>query len=138
MNPIMEAIKQRLGGGGAPPSPEMGGGGSGLPPGLMAALGHGAAPVAPVGQDGPIGQESDPGHEQNEVQLLTKILDDMTTFLKVAADEDDKATIAACIANIQKLRAKDQAESDSAMKGQASPRLARKTAASVGGPGGGY
>lgn len=125
MNPILAAILQRAGGGAAP-APHAGGP---LPPDMMAAV-HGAAPAQ---------GEDDPAHEQNEVQLLTKILTDMQTFMKVAADEDDKATIATCMANIQKLRAKDQQEADGALSGKTSPRLIRKAAASQGGgPGGAY
>lgn len=130
MNPILAAIAQRLHGGAAPVGPPGPGGppAPGLPPDLMAAM-HGGAP-APA--------EDDPAHEQNEVQLLTKILSDMQNFLRVAADEDDKAVIATCIANVQKLRAKDQAETDGASQGKTTPRMVRKAAAAQGSPGGSY
>lgn len=102
-------------------------GGHGLPPDISAAV---------QGAGG--GGEDSSSHEQDEVQLLTKILDDIHTFMKVAADEDDKAVMATCLANIQKLRAKDQQEMDGAMQGKTSPRMVRKAAAAQGGAGGGY
>lgn len=136
MNPILAAIQAKLAGGhAAPPAgipPEMAaavhsgvpaGSPAGLPPELMAAIQGGDAEEAPE-------------HEQNEVQLLTKIIDDIQTFLKVAADEDDKAVLATCLAQIQKLRAKDQAEMDGASQGKVTPRAVRKAAA--GGGNGGY
>jgi hypothetical protein len=146
MNPILAAIQAHLGGGahvgppagGVPPA-LMGaihagapaGGPPGLPPELMAALGHGLAPVGGPGSEAP-------PEEQNEDELLSKIINDIHSFLKVASDEDDKVTAATCLASFQKLRAKDQSETDGAMQGKVSPRLVRKTAAAQGGTGGGY
>lgn len=120
---ILDAIQAHMGGASAGPPPGpfgAGGPGGGIPPELMSALGHGAPDDAA-------------GGEQNEVELLSKIVDDIHTFLKVAADEDDKAVLAACLAQIQKLRAKDQAEIDGASQGKLTPRMVRKTAAVQGG-----
>lgn len=117
MSSILSSILGAAGGHAAPPS-------HGLPPDLAAAIGGGG--------------EDSPAHEQSEVQLLTKILTDMQNFMRVAADEDDKAVIATCMANIQKLRAKDQQEMDGASQGKVSPRMVRKAAAAQGGSGGGY
>lgn len=118
----MSSILSAILGHGAAPAPA----GHGLPPDLAAAIGAG-------------GGEDSQAHEQNEVQLLTRILSDMQNFMKVAADEDDKAVIATCMANIQKLRAKDQQEMDGASQGKTTPRMVRKAAAAQGGgQGGGY
>lgn len=128
MSSILDALHAHMGGGDAPAPPDAAGPPPGLPPELMAALGHGAAP------DGP---DAEQAGEQNEVELLSKIIDDIHAFLKVAADEDDKATVAACLAQLQKLRAKDQAEMDGASQGKLTPRMVRKTAAVQGGGFGG-
>lgn len=126
MSSIMQELQSRMGG-----SPSVAGGdqyagdpSGGLPPELMSAIQNGSP-------------AEDQGVEQDEVELLTGIIDSIHQFMQSAADEDDKAIAATCLAQFQKIRAKDQAEMDGAMKGQASPRLIRKTAAAVGGPGGG-
>lgn len=121
MSSILDSILGSSGG--ASPSSSQG-----LPPDLAQAIGAGGS------------QGGDPGpQEQDEVQLLSNIIDDIHQFMKVAVDEDDKSVAATCLANFQKIRAKDQQETDGAMQGKTTPRMVRKAAAAQGGgPGGGY
>jgi hypothetical protein len=102
--------------------------GGALPPDLAAAI-QGA------GQDAGSDQSQGGG---DPVQLLSDALDTLQQYMQVEPDEEDKAVAAQCITQLQKLKAKDQAEADGAMQGKTTPRMVRKAAAAQGGPGGGY
>lgn len=118
MSSILSSI---LGGHGAPPP---------LPPDIMSAIGKGAPDAEDAAED----KGKDPA------ALLSDALDTLAQYLKVEPDEADKATVATCIANLQKVRAKDQQEADGALQGKTTPRLMRKAGSSAGGStgGGGY
>jgi|SRR5215831_248867 len=112
------------------PAPDLGPGGppgGGLPPDLLAALAAGPGP-----QD----QGPAPGAGSDSASVLSDALDSLNQYMQIEPDESDKAVIATCIAQIQKIRAKDQSEQDGMLQGKTTPRGLRKAAAAGGGGGG--
>lgn len=124
MSSILDSI---LGGGGqsAPAGAQQGGG---LPPDIMSAISAGSPQQDPSAGDD---SSADP------VAALDDALTALQTYMSVEPDEADKATVATCIASLQKVKAKDQQEADGALTGKTTPRLIRKSMAGQGGSSGG-
>lgn len=122
----MSSILSSILGGGAPAGADPSQGGS-VPPDLLAAI---------QGQQGGGQPDDGSGAPADPVAALDEALQALSAYMDVEPDEADKAIVATCIANLQKVKAKDQQESDGALQGKTSPRLMRKAAAgSAGGSG---
>ncbi len=112
-----------------------------LPPELMALMGGGGGPSAPApdqalglgdpsaGQSfgpGP-GDPSAGGSESDPLILVKQMIDSARQYLDVEPDEQDKANMTKILAQLQRVLAKDQSDSDLAMQGKVSPAYIRKT-----------
>lgn len=98
---------------------------------LLASLGGGGGPGGPPpGMGGP--PPPDPGGggspEDKPVDILKQMIELAQNYMQAEPDEEDKATMAKVLANLQQYLAKDQQERDQAMAGQMNPRVLRKTA----------
>src|SRR5262245_61440634 len=92
----------------------------GAAPGMM-----GAGPPDP-GVD-PGQQQAPSGGDPNSMaaDILGQMLDLGQQYMGIEPDEEDKQIIAQCIAQMQKVRAKDQQDADKVIQGQVTPRALR-------------
>lgn len=107
------------GGGGAPPDQ----GGGGLPPDIMAALQGGGGQAPP---DQSMSQDGSPGGGGD---ALSVAIDALHQALVDEADEQDKAIITKCLAQLQQVLANNQKDADSMLQGKSTPAGVRKAAA---------
>lgn len=122
--------------GGAAPQPAAGGMGGdpaagGLPPDLMALLGGGDMGAPPAEEPAPPGGVTD-GAPGGGEEALTQAIDLLQVAIDAEADQEDIQVLLQCQTKLQSLLAKNQAEADKALGGQATPRAMRRMA-----PGGG-
>lgn len=112
--------------------------------GLLAQLGAGGAQppnltaggTAPPATD-PLTPGDTPDSGGDPLDLLRQMIQDAQAFIAVAPHEQDKAVVAQCLAQYQKLLATDEAEQQAAMQGKVSPRQLHRAAAATS-QGGGY
>lgn len=99
-----------IAGGGPPPGPP------GMPPDM------GMPPDVQAGQaQAPSGGNADSA----AADLLGQILDLAQQYMSIEPDEEDKAVVAQCISQLQKVRAKDQQDADKMTQGNVTPRALR-------------
>lgn len=94
--------------------------------GLLAQLGGGqqAGPDPSAGYNAGQGGQ---GSEQQPVAILDQMIQLARQYLDVEPDEEDKATMAKLLATLQQYKAKDQADMQQALGGNASvARVLRK------------
>ncbi len=102
---------------------------------MSSMLDLGGAPPDTI-QIPPSGGPSDQSQDTSSdpVQSLQDAIDALMAYQKSEKDAVDRATASKVLAQLHALQAKDQQDSDSAMKGTISPRYARKAGASPSGP----
>lgn len=86
------------------------------------ALGPSPAGPTPSGPNGPSGGQSP---DAQAADILGQMLDLATQYMQIEPDEEDKQVIAQCIANMQRIRAKDQQDADKVTQGNVTPRALR-------------
>jgi hypothetical protein len=91
----------------------------------------GGPPPGPPGMPDPgvqAGQAQAPSGANADsaaADLLGQILDLAQQYMQIEPDEEDKAVVAQCITNMQKVRAKDQQDADKMTQGNVTPRALR-------------
>lgn len=122
MSSMPQDIMSLLAGQGGPAGPS-----GSLPPDIGALLGGGGSPPTPggaaAGGDNPNADSSD---------LISQAIDILKQAHDVEPEPDDQATIATCIANLNKVLAKNQQEADNMLQGKSTPRAMRKASAAAG------
>lgn len=104
--------------------------------GLLASLGAGGAapPTGPPGGQAPPPPDPTDQSSGDPLDFLRNMIEDGKSFMDEAPHEQDKAIVAQCLAQLQKLLAQDEAETQGAMQGKVSPRqLSRAAASQTGG-----
>lgn len=110
--------------------------------GLLAQLGAGGAQPPNLTAGGTAPPAADPltpgdtPDQQNggdPLDLLRQMIQDAQAFIAVAPHEQDKAVVAQCLAQYQKLLAQDEQEQQAAMQGKVSARQLHRAAAAQGG-----
>ena len=84
-------------------------------------LGAPSLPTQPGQDQGASGSSPDAA----AADILGQMLDLATQYMQIEPDEEDKQVIAVCIANMQKVRAKDQQDADKLAQGNVTPRALR-------------
>jgi hypothetical protein len=96
--------------------------GGGPPPGMPPDIGMPGPPDVQAGQaQAPSGANADSA----AADLLGQILDLISQYMSIEPDEEDKAIVAQCQAQMQKVRAKDQQDADKMTQGNVTPRALR-------------
>ncbi|HEY7421468.1 MAG TPA: hypothetical protein VH541_05615 [Gaiellaceae bacterium] len=89
--------------------------------------GYGAGPGGPGPGVDPGQQQAPSGGDPNSMaaDILGQMLDLATQYMQIEPDEEDKQIVATCIAQLQKVRAKDQQDADKLTQGTVTPRALR-------------
>lgn len=104
-----------------------------MPPDIGAMLDGlgGGMPAPEEGQEAPPGpSDGSPGGGADELEQAIALIDQA---IQKDSDQEDQQVMRKCVAQLQAILAKDQADADAALGGKVSPKAIRKQAGSVGG-----
>ena len=104
-------------------------GGGGLPPEIAALMGGGGAP--PEAAEGEAPPSIVEGTHGGGEEALVAALDSLQDAIDAEADQEDIQVMLQCQAKLQQILAKNQAEADKSMAGNASPGATRKMASGL-------